>query len=125
MARTRKAVSCPVETTLAVIGGRWKVLILQQLLGSVRRFNALHRALPGISHRTLTKQLRELERDGIVARQAFQQIPPKVEYSLTAHGRTLEPILLSMHAWAVNHGAGQTRKAERSRSMVADAWERR
>jgi len=104
MRRSRKAVSCPVETTLAVIGGRWKVLVLQQMLGSVRRFNALHRALPGISHRTLTKQLRELERDGVVARRVFEQVPPKVEYSLTPLGRTLEPILLAMHAWAVNHG---------------------
>ncbi|HEX5136342.1 MAG TPA: helix-turn-helix domain-containing protein [Planctomycetota bacterium] len=112
MARTKKTVSCPVEITLAVIGGRWKVLVLQQLFESVLRFNALHRALPGISHRTLTKQLRELERDGVVARRVFQQVPPKVEYSLTALGRTLEPILLAMHAWAVNHGTGRTQKAK-------------
>ena len=73
-----KNVSCLVETTLGVVGGRWKVLILQQLWGGVKRFNELHRALSGITHKTLTQQLRELEADGIIARKVFAQIPPKV-----------------------------------------------
>src|SRR5882762_6588182 len=99
-----KKSSCLVEITLAVIGGRWKVLILQQLLTGVKRFNELHRALEGITHKTLTQQLRELEADGVVSRKVYPQIPPKVEYSLTALGKTLKPVLTAMHNWADRHG---------------------
>jgi DNA-binding HxlR family transcriptional regulator len=101
---TEKIACCPVETTLAVIGGRWKVLILQQLLAGVKRFNELHRALQGITHKTLTQQLREMEADGIIDRKVYAQIPPKVEYSLTALGKTLKPVLSAMHNWAERHG---------------------
>src|SRR5437868_12406213 len=100
----KKNVSCPVETTLAVIGGRWKVLILQQLLVGVKRFNELHRTLASITHKTLTQQLREMEGDGIVSRKVYAQIPPKVEYSLTSLGKTLRPVLNAMHNWAERHG---------------------
>src|SRR6266849_2615458 len=99
-----KKVSCLVETTLKVIGGRWKVLILQQLMEGVRRFNELRRALAGITHKTLTQQLREMEADGIVSRKVYPQIPPKVEYSLTSLGNTLKPVLTAMHKWAERHG---------------------
>ena len=98
--------SCLVETTLALIGGRWKVLVLQQLFTGVKRFNELHRALAGITHKTLTQQLREMEADGIISRKVYPQIPPKVEYSLTPLGRTLKPVLTAMHNWAARHGAG-------------------
>lgn len=101
---TDKSVGCLVETTLAVIGGRWKVLILQQLFEGVKRFNELHRALKGITHKTLTQQLRELEADGIINRRVYAQIPPKVEYSLTPLGKTLKPVLAAMHNWADRHG---------------------
>jgi len=101
-----KLVSCHVETTLAVIGGRWKVLILQQLFDGVKRFNELRRALGGITHKTLTQQLRELEADGIVSRKVYPQIPPKVEYSLTPLGKTLRPVLVAMHQWA-KHQTGE------------------
>jgi DNA-binding HxlR family transcriptional regulator len=108
-----KQVSCLVETTLAVIGGRWKVLILQQLFPGVKRFNELYRALAGITHKTLTQQLREMEADGIISRKVYPQIPPKVEYSLTPLGRTLKPVLTAMHNWAARHGAGfEGRNAE-------------
>src|SRR5262249_42372080 len=100
-----KQVSCLVETTLAVIGGRWKVLILQQLFGGVKRFNELHRALAGITHKTLTQQLREMEADGIISRKVYPQIPPKVGYWLASLGRTLKPVLTAMHNWAARHGA--------------------
>jgi DNA-binding HxlR family transcriptional regulator len=100
----QKNISCFVETTLAVIGGRWKVLILQQLFGSVKRFNELHRLLAGITHKTLTQQLREMEADGIIHRKVYPQIPPKVEYSLTSLGKTLRPVLMAMHDWAERHG---------------------
>ena len=95
----KKAVGCPVETTLRVIGGRWKVLVLHHLLDQTKRFAELHRALSGISHRTLTKQLRELEADGIIVRKVYAQIPPKVEYSITPLGRKLSPVLYAMHDW--------------------------
>lgn len=95
----RKTVACPVETTLSVIGGRWKVLIVHHILEEPKRFGELTRALKGVSARTLTKQLREMEKDGIVRREVFQQIPPKVEYSLTPLGRKLTPILYAMHDW--------------------------
>lgn len=91
--------SCAVETTLRIIGGRWKVLILRELFTGVQRFSALNRALPGITQKMLTQQLRELEQDGIVHRQVYQQVPPRVEYSLTDLGQTLHPVLASMHAW--------------------------
>jgi len=99
-----KGVSCMVETTLAVVGGRWKVLVLQQLLKGVKRFNELRRALTGITHKTLTQQLREMEADGIIHREVYPQIPPKVEYSLTPLGKTLKPVLDAMHNWAERHG---------------------
>jgi DNA-binding HxlR family transcriptional regulator len=94
-----KAVGCPVETTLAAIGGRWKVLVIHHLLQGTRRFGELTRLLKGISARTLTRQLRELEECGLIDRFVHQQIPPKVEYSLTDLGRNLEPVLYAMHDW--------------------------
>ena len=96
---SKKAVSCPVETTLHIIGGRWKPLILNHLLEGMKRFGELHRLLRGVSHRTLAQQLRQLEAEGIVRRKVYQQIPPKVEYSLTSLGLSLRPILLAMHEW--------------------------
>ncbi len=76
------------------------MLVLQQLFGGVKRFSELHHALSGVSHRTLTQQLRELEADGIIHRKVYRQVPPKVEYSLTALGKTLKPVLDVMHTWA-------------------------
>lgn len=100
---SKKAVGCPVEHTLGVIGGRWKVMVIHELLGGTRRFNELHRALVGVTHRTLTKQLRELEAKRVVHRKVYRQVPPKVEYSLTPLGQSLEPVLLAMHDWAIKH----------------------
>ena len=97
----QKIASCPVETTLKVIGGRWKVLIIHFLLEDTKRFGELTRSLGSISARTLSKQLRELEKDGVVDRHDFGEIPPKVEYSLTTLGKTLESVLHSMEAWGL------------------------
>lgn len=102
-ARANKHLSCPVERTLKVIEGRWKVLVLYYLVAGTKRFNELHRLLKNISHRTLTRQLRELERDGIVHRKVYPQIPPRVEYSLTRHGESLKPVLKAMHDWGQNY----------------------
>lgn len=95
--------TCPVERTLDVIGGRWKVLILRELFQEVKRFNQLQRCLHGITQKMLTQQLRELETDGIIHREIYLQVPPKVEYSLTPLGESLKPILEGMHEWGLKH----------------------
>ena len=84
----KKTVSCPVEATLEVISGRWKVLIIQQLLAGAKRFNQLQRELPGVTHRTLAKQLREMADDGLIERRDYGEIPPRVEYRLSPLGLT-------------------------------------
>lgn len=94
---------CPVSTILEIIGGKWKVLILYHLFGATRRFNELQRLMPAITQRMLTLQLRELEQDGIVHREVYPQVPPKVEYSVTAFGRTLLPVTRAMHDWSEAH----------------------
>lgn len=106
----KKAVGCAVETAIEIIGGRWKVLILQELFGGTKRFSQLQRALSGVSHRTLTQQLRELERHGILDRQIHPQIPPKVEYFLTPLGETLRPVIGVMHDWAEEYKRLRLRK---------------
>ena len=98
-----KSTGCPTEQTLDLVSGRWKVMVIYWLLKGDRRFNRLQRDLSGISHRTLAKQLRELEADGLVERHDFFEMPPRVEYRLSALGHTLEPVLLAMHEWAVAH----------------------
>lgn len=103
MAR-KKNVSCPVEATLHVIAGRWKVMVIHQLLEGTKRFNQLQRELSGITHRTLTKQLREMEEQGLIIRKDYQEIPPRVEYRLSPLGESLKPILFAMHEWAEKHG---------------------
>lgn len=99
-----KQVGCPTELTLDVISGRWKVMVIYWLLQGERRFNQLQRDLTGITHRTLSKQLKEMEISGLVERRDYGEIPPKVDYRLTPLGRSLEPVLLAMHEWAVAHG---------------------
>jgi DNA-binding HxlR family transcriptional regulator len=91
--------ACPVETAINVMGGKWKPLILFYLLDGTKRFNALQRLMPQTTRRMLTQHLRELERDGIVHREVYREVPPKVEYSLTPLGRSMEPILAQMLAW--------------------------
>ncbi|MBW4685457.1 MAG: helix-turn-helix transcriptional regulator [Komarekiella atlantica HA4396-MV6] len=102
-AENHSRLNCEVETTLKVIGGRWKVLIIRELMADIKRFGELQRALPGITQKMLTQQLREMEEDGIIHREVYPQIPPKVEYSLTSLGESLRPILYAMHEWAIKH----------------------
>lgn len=91
---------CPAESTLEVIGGRWKVPIVWHLFAGTRRFSELRRALPDVTPKMLTQQLRELERDGIVSRKVYAEVPPKVEYSLTERGGSLRPVVNAMCGWA-------------------------
>ncbi|MBF0278403.1 MAG: helix-turn-helix transcriptional regulator [SAR324 cluster bacterium] len=94
---------CPIESTLKVIGGKWKTLILWYLEAGTKRFNELKRELPLITQKMLTQQLRELEADGVVHRKVYAQVPPKVEYSLTEQGRSLKPVLAAMCLWGQQH----------------------
>lgn len=97
---------CPVEATLAVIGGKWKaVLIFHMMNGGPQRFAELRRKTGGISDRVLARQLRELEGDGVVARRAYPEVPPRVEYSLTEYGQTLRPVTEAMCHWGKKHRA--------------------
>lgn len=96
---------CPVEATLDVIGGKWKGVILFYLLDGPRRFSDLKRRLPAVTQRMLTLQLRELEADGVIHREVYPQVPPKVEYSLTEFGASLKPILILMRDWGSDYMA--------------------
>jgi DNA-binding HxlR family transcriptional regulator len=95
----RPASRCPAEATLAVIGGRWKVPILWHLFVETRRFSQLRRALGAVTQKMLAQQLRELERDGVVHRRVYAEVPPRVEYSLTDRGRSLKPVVDAMCKW--------------------------
>lgn len=90
---------CGVEITLGLVGGKWKGLILWHLCQKTLRFSQLKRRINGVTQKMLTQQLRELERDGLVYREVYPEVPPKVEYSLTDKGRTLEPLLVLMCEW--------------------------
>lgn len=94
---------CPVEYTLEVIGGKWKCVILWHVRNRVRRFSELRRLIPGATQKMLTAQLRELERDGLISRKVYAEIPPKVEYSITEYGRSLSPMLELMCHWGLRH----------------------
>ncbi|HWE96587.1 MAG TPA: helix-turn-helix domain-containing protein [Tepidisphaeraceae bacterium] len=98
---------CPAETTLDVIGGRWKVPILWHLFKGTLRFSELRRGLEGVTQKMLTQQLRELESDGIVNRKVYPQVPPKVEYSLTGEGQSLKPVVEAMCKWGKARGNGR------------------
>ena len=94
---------CPVATTVQIIGSKWKLLILRNLLVRPWRFNELKRSLEGVSQKVLTDALRALEADGIVIRTAYQEVPPRVEYALTELGETLRPILKTMERWGMDY----------------------
>ncbi|WP_087973441.1 winged helix-turn-helix transcriptional regulator [Oceanobacillus rekensis] len=95
---------CQVEDALGILVGKWKPIILLHLLQEgTKRFSELKRSMPGITQKMLTKQLRELEAEDIIQRVVYPQVPPKVEYSITEYGRSLEPILEAMHEWGTKH----------------------
>jgi DNA-binding HxlR family transcriptional regulator len=101
--RNGKTYHCPVEAALDVIGGKWKPLILWALGDNVLRFNELQKGLPGVNTKMLTKQLRELEEDGVITRTVYPEVPPRVEYAITDFGRTLIPILQALCNWGAGY----------------------
>ncbi len=98
-----KTFHCPVEAALEVIGGKWKPLILWALGDNVMRFGELQKELPGVNAKMLTKQLRELEEDGVIRRTVYPEVPPRVEYAITDFGRTLIPILQELCNWGAHY----------------------
>lgn len=108
MQATKQLPACPVETTLMLIGDKWKVLILRDLMPGTRRFGELKKSIGSVSQKVLTAQLRDMEANGLVHREVYAEVPPRVEYSLTEVGRSLKPILDAMSTW------GQGYKAQNS-----------
>lgn len=94
---------CPVATTVQLIGNKWKLLILRDLLDETRRFSDFMKSVPGISKKVLTDNLRALESDGIIDREVYAEVPPRVEYSLSSLGKTLRPILDAMKEWGTDY----------------------
>lgn len=97
--------ACPVETTLTLIGDKWKVLILRDLMPGKKRFGELKKSIGSVSQKVLTAQLRDMEASGLVYRQVYAEVPPRVEYSLTELGKSLKPILDAMQSWGEDYKA--------------------
>lgn len=97
--------SCPVETTLTLIGDKWKVLILRDLLPGTKRFGELKKSIGSVSQKVLTAQLRDMEESGLINRKVYAEVPPRVEYSLTELGQSLKPILDAMQLWGEGYKA--------------------
>jgi DNA-binding HxlR family transcriptional regulator len=98
-----KVYNTPMEVTLEVIGGKWKALLVYRLLNGALRFSELKRQVPGITEKMLTQQLRELEHDGVLERTVFAEVPPRVEYCVSEHGSSLQPVLAAMCQWGRQH----------------------
>ena len=105
MSVTKRLPALPVERALKVISGRWKAVILYHLFGGPKRLSQLEKMIPDIRQKVLIQQLRELEEHGLVHRDIFRQVPPRVDYSVTALGLSLEPVLLALCEWGQHHAA--------------------
>lgn len=101
---------CPMGTAIGIIGGKWKLPILYNLRNGTMRFNELQKALPMVTQKMLTQQLREMERDGLLVRKIYAEVPPKVEYTLTEMTRKLEPILYSLCEWGMEYQTSRNQK---------------
>ena len=105
MQQAKELPACPVETTLMLIGDKWKVLILRDLMPGTKRFGELKKSIGSVSQKVLTAQLRDLEEKGLVSRKVSAEVPPRVEYSLTELGKSLSPILDAMREWGEHYQA--------------------
>ena len=101
--------ACPVEITMGLIGEKWKVLIIRDLLTGTKRFGELKKSVTGITQKVLTNNLRQMEADGLIKRKVYAEVPPRVEYSLTKTGLSLKPILDSMVSWGISYRENQTK----------------
>lgn len=101
--KTKELPACPVETTLTLIGDKWKVLILRDLMLGTKRFGELKKSIGTVSQKVLTAQLRDMEANGLVHREVYAEVPPRVEYSLTELGQSLKPILDAMWNWGEDY----------------------
>ena len=97
--------ACPVETTLTLIGDKWKVLILRDLMDGTKRFGELKKSIGTVSQKVLTAQLRDMEEKGLLTRKVYAEVPPRVEYTLTETGYSLKPVLDAMWAWGADYKA--------------------
>ena len=97
--------ACPVETTLMLIGDKWKVLILRDLMDGTKRFGELKKSIGTVSQKVLTAQLRDMEEKGLLTRKVYAEVPPRVEYTLTETGYSLKPVLDAMWAWGLDYKA--------------------
>ena len=104
---TKVLPACPVETTLTMIGDKWKVLILRDLLPGTKRFGELKKSIGSVSQKVLTAQLRDMEENGLVSRKVYAEVPPRVEYTLTELGMSLKPILDAMWTWGERYKEGK------------------
>ena len=102
--------ACPVEVTLMLISDRWKVLVLRDLLSGTKRFGELKKSIGRISQKVLTSNLRSMEEDGLLTRKVYAEVPPRVEYTLTELGKSLQPILLAMQQWGLEYQEMQFKK---------------
>ncbi|MFR6360581.1 winged helix-turn-helix transcriptional regulator [Amedibacterium intestinale] len=100
--------ACPVETTLMLIGDKWKVLILRDLMPGTKRFGELKKSIGSVSQKVLTAQLRDMEKKGLISRKVYAEVPPRVEYSLTETGKSLKPILDAMGNWGEEYKKNNT-----------------
>ena len=114
-----KTYQCPTELTLAMIGGKWKLIILWHLVNEKKRYGELRKLIPEITHKMLTQQLRELEEDKIINRIVHNVIPPHVEYSLTGRGEQLKPMLALMVEWGLNVQREELNEINREREAVS------
>ena len=105
MAENKVLPACPVETTLSLIGDKWKVLILRDLMPGTKRFGELKKSIGNVSQKVLTAQLRDMERSGLLTRTVYAEVPPRVEYTLTELGQSLSPILDAMRVWGEDYQA--------------------
>lgn len=107
MQEVKELPACPVETTLTLIGNKWKVLILRDLLPGTKRFGELKKSIGNVSQKVLTAQLRDMENSGLLTRTVYAEVPPRVEYSLTDLGKSLKPILDAMQTWGEEYKKAQ------------------
>lgn len=113
----KHAEDCHVEDALNIIVGKWKPIVLLHLFEQgTMRFSELKRSMPGITQKMLTQQLRELEEEDLIHREVYPQVPPKVEYSITEYGKTIEPVMEAMHEWGVAHTLHKMNKAQQQSS---------